>query len=113
MIAVLPIPPRYMTSTARVRVPQEDAGGHLAYAEPVTIGRVRYELAANVRATDYQLQDGTTGVLFIDAVTSVGAFELPAGSLVSVDGAVEACVSACRRYDAGSGTVHHWEVELR
>lgn len=66
-----------------------------------------------MRATDYQLQDGTSGLLFVDAVNTAGAVELPAGSLVSVDGGPECCVSSCTRCVDERGRVHHWEVELR
>jgi hypothetical protein len=111
---MLPIPMRVLTSSVRVRIPVDGAGGYKEYADPATIGNVRYELASGVRPTSYQLQDGTTGVLFIDALNSVGAFDVPAGSLVSVDGAeAECCVAACRRYEGFGGRVHHWEVELK
>lgn len=93
-------------------MPTED-GGRQGFSEPVRLDGVRYEQKASVRATDYQLQDATTGPLFIDAVNTAGAMELPAGSLVSVDGATECCVASCTRYVDERGHVHHWEVELR
>lgn len=111
---MMPIPLRMLPSAAEVRVPIEGEGGYRDLAEPVTVEHVRYEMAAGVRKTGYQLQDGTTGVLFVDAANSTGGFELPAGSMVRVDGAeAECCVSACHRYEGMGGRVHHWEVELR
>ena len=56
---MLQIPKRALPSTASVRVPLEgDYGG--GFADPVAIGHVRYEKAAGIRRTDYQLQDGTS-----------------------------------------------------
>lgn len=92
---------------------EEDPGtGYRAPGAAREIARVRYELRAGVRRTGYQTQDGTTGLLFVDA-SSPGAFEVPAGSLVSVDGGPECCVASCSRYVDESGRVHHWELELR
>lgn len=109
---MLQIPKRALPSTASVRVPLEgDYGGE--FAEPVAIGHVRYEKAAGIRRTDYQLQDGTTGIVFIDAVNSEGAFEVPASSMVSIDGAPEVCVNACHPREQFAGRVHHWELEVR
>lgn len=94
-----------------MRVPLEEGGGE--FAPPVPINNVRYEKAAGIRRTDYQLQDGTTGIVFIDAVNSEGSFEVPAGSLVSIDGAPEVCVNECHPREGFAGRVHHWELEVR
>lgn len=109
---MVPIPKRLLPSRAEVRVPEEE-GGRQGFSDKRLLLGVRYEQRASVRATDYQLQDATTGLLFIDAVSTAGAMELPAGSLVSVDGATECCVASCTRYVDERGHVHHWEVELK
>lgn len=109
---MVPIPKRLLPSAAEARVPTEE-GGRQGLSAPFRLDGVRYEQKASVRATDYQLQDGTSGLLFVDAVNTAGARELPAGSLVSVDGAAECCVASCTRYVDERGHVHHWEVELR
>lgn len=106
------IPARHMPSIASVRVPLEDGSGHRAYSEPRVISRVRYERSSAARPTEYQLQDCPSGLLFVDAVTSVGAFAIPPGSLVSVDGGPEGCVMSCRELMGPDGRVHHWEVSL-
>lgn len=109
---MVPIPKRLLPSRAEVRVPEEE-DGRQGFSDKRLLLGVRYEQRASVRATDYQLQDATTGLLFIDAVNTAGATELPAGSLVSVDGATECCVASCTRYVDERGHVHHWEVELK
>ena len=108
-----PIPLDLLPSTASVRVPDDAADRGGAFLEPVTVTNVRFERSANIRHTDYQLQDTTTGVLFVDALQSGGAFEIPAGSKVSVDGGPWMSVSRCRAFEEFSGQVHHWEIELR
>lgn len=109
---MVPIPKRLLPSRAEVRVPEEE-DGRQGFSDKRLLLGVRYEQRASVRATDYQLQDATTGLLSIDAVNTAGAMELPAGSLVSVDGATECCVASCTRYVDERGHVHHWEVELK
>ena len=109
---MVPIPKRLLPSRAEVRVPEEE-DGRQGFSDKRLLLGVRYEQRASVRATDYQLQDATTGLLFNDAVNTAGAMELPSGSLVSVDGATECCVASCTRYVDERGHVHHWEVELK
>ena len=70
--------------------------------------------SASIRRTDYQLQAPVRGTLYIDPKASTGAFAIPAGSLVSVDGEVsEATVHECSPIKDGRGRVHHWEVVLK
>lgn len=108
----MPLPRRLMRQTAVVRVPKNDSHYGGEFEEPMTIERVRFEASASIRRTDYQLQAPVKGTLFIDAVNSSPAMEVPAGSLVSVDGEVsEACVQECRAI-RGAGSIHHWEAVL-
>lgn len=108
---MIPIPKWLLTSTATVRTPREGVYGG-EYNDPVEIGRVCYQGAAALRRTGYQLQAPVKGVLFIDPRASVGAFEIPAGSLVSVDGEVsEAAVQECAPVPSAAN-LHHWEVTL-
>ena len=109
-----PIPLDLLPDTALVRVPdgESDRGG--AFAEAVEVTNVRYERVAGIRKEDWQLEDGTTGRLWIDAIQSGGAFEVPAGSKVSVDGGKTwMLASRCKRLEDFDGEVHHWELELR
>ena len=105
-----PITRRLLTSTAVVQVPAKGSLGGV-YAEPVELRRVAFERAQEVRQTGYQLADGPSGTMYVDAVATEGAFRVPVGSLVSVDGSVPVAVTRCEELRCG-GQVHHWEVEL-
>lgn len=105
-----PIPRRMLTLKATVQVPAEaDLGGE--FAEPAELDGVAFEPAQEVRQTSWQLQDGIRGTMFVDAVNTKGAFRIPAGSLVTIEGAPPVAVTSCEEY-AAFGRVHHWEVGL-
>lgn len=109
---MIPLPRRLLRSTATVKVPKEGTPYGGIYEEPVTIERVYFEPTASIRRTDYQLQAPLKGTLYIDPKVSVGAFEIPAGALVSVDGEVsDATVHECLPIPSAAH-VHHWEVTL-
>ena len=108
-----PIPRRLMQSTATVRVPKNDSPYGGEFEEPVTIEYVAFEASASIRRTDYQLEAPLKGTLFIDPKTSIGAFAIPAGSLVSVDSEIsEATVHDCQAIPS-LANLHHWEVFLK
>lgn len=108
------LPASTLSSDALVRVPKADAEFGGEFEEPVTIRRVRLEGVDSIRSTPYALAEDTTGLLFVDAVVSVGAFEVPAGSMVSLDGGVTwSSVNACHRFETFGGRTHHWELEVR
>lgn len=108
---MMPIPRRLLTQEATVRIPKEGGYGG-EYQEPTRISCVRFEPCLSVSASAYQLQAPAKGTLFIDATNSEPAMEVPAGSLVSVDGEVsEACVKECCPIRE-AGRVHHWELVL-
>lgn len=103
-----PIPARLLSDSCLVREPAVDGG----FGEPRAISHVRFERAQSVVANAHRSADAGAGTLFVDAVTSAGAFEIPAGSRVEVHGRsyVAAKVS---RFEGFNGRVHHWELELR
>lgn len=110
---MIPLPRRMLQQTAIVRVPKDTPYGG-EYEEPKTIDHVWFDASATIRRTDYQLEAPVKGTLFIDPKVSVGAFEIPAGSLVSVDGEVsEAAVHDCSTIKDNMGKVHHWEIVLK
>ena len=51
-------------------------------------------------------------VRYIDATNSIGVFDIPVGSLVSVDGKPERAVVKTTA-QMGYGTIHHWKLEVR
>lgn len=114
-----PIPFRLLPSTMEVRVPADgDFGGE--FAEPVMIGNVRFASVEEVTPrlmgggrTGYVFSDGSKGLVYVDALNSAGAFEVPEGSLVSVDGGSKMSVVKNTRLEDFDGHVHHWEIEVR
>lgn len=107
-----PIPRRMLPSSCTVREPLDDGGFGGRYGEERSMRFVRFESSDDVRATEYQLRDGPKGTLFIDSVSTEGAFAVPAGSLVSVDGSPPVAATSCVPCPDGMGRVHHWEVAL-
>lgn len=107
-----PIPRRMLPSSCTVREPLDDGGFGGRYGEERAMRFVRFEPSDEVRATEYQLRDGPKGTLFVDARSTEGAFAIPAGSLVSVDGSPPVAATSCAPCPDGMGRVHHWEVAL-
>ena len=106
-----PIPVSVMPSVLSVRVPVDGVYGG-EYAEAQTIENVRFEKAEALVRGGYVLTDGAKGLLFVDAVNSKGAFEIPTGSLLSIDGAEEATAGNVATFEGFNGEVHHWEIEV-
>ena len=106
------IPKTLLPDTIKVRVPAESKyGGGYARAKTITNCRLDAKNAV-MRGSSYVWVDGTTGLLFIDARNSEGAFEIPVGSLISVNGKPEVSavqVDCYRPYDE----VHHWEIQVK
>ena len=65
-----------------------------------------------MRRSGWVLSDGAQGIVYIDAARSTGAFEIPVGSLIRVDGGDEMSVATVNPYCV-DGYVHHWEIEVR
>jgi hypothetical protein len=105
------IPKRLLTDIADVRVPL-DTQGYGGYAEAVTLINVRFEQSQETVGGGYAMASPVKGMLYIDAVNTEGAFELPAGTMVRINGeTAECCVSRCKACKA-YGQIHHWECEL-
>ncbi len=91
-----------------VRVPLTDGG----FEEPVLICNVRFERTQRASDDDHRSADAGAGTVFVDAVNSVGAFDVPAGSRVAVGGhsmLVAESHACCDLF----GRVHHWELKVR
>ena len=108
MIAARPIPRRLLPDTMEVRVPTEDGG----FDDGMIIEHVRFERTQSICLDDHCSADAGAGVVYVDVTNSTGAFEVPAGSRVCIDGA-DMVVASCKRLYTVNGHVHHWELEVR
>lgn len=79
----------------------------------VKVAPVRFERTQSVVDDAHRSADAGSGVVFVDAVNSVGAFEVPAGSRASVGGGPSMLVVKVERFDGLRGRAHHWELTLR
>lgn len=107
---MLPIPKSLLPDYCDVYVPIESAYGGAVSDSPARIGHVRYQNYTKAEPLAYAADSGSQGVVFIDAVNSEGAFEIPVGSKIVINGSVEKVVTRvkeCRDF-----TRHHWEVDV-
>lgn len=108
MRSLRPIPARLLAEDAVVRVP-DGAGG---FAEGVAVSRVGFRRTQTVVNDDHRSADAGAGKVYIDAMNSIGAFEVPAGSRIDIGGH-SYYVAECKRCEAFNGHVHHWELTVR
>ena len=108
MRSLRPMPLRLLDVDALVRVP-DGIGG---FAEGVAVSRVRFVRKQSVVDDAHRLADAGTGTVYVDALNSVGAFEVPAGSRIDVGGH-SYLVAEVRRCADFNGHVHHWELVVR
>lgn len=110
---ILPqVPPYLLPDDMEVRVPVEGERGG-CFAEPVPIRHVRFIDQAEVRRGAYVFEEGSRGLVVVDARNSEGAFAVPAGSLLSINGAPEVAVIKAVPHRTYRDAVHHWELEVR
>ena len=108
MRALRPIPLRLLADDATVRVP-DGVGG---YAEGVAVSHVRFVRAQNVVDDEHRSADAGSGKVYVDALNSGGAFEVPAGSRIDIGGHSYYVVE-CKRCEDFNGHMHHWELVVR
>ena len=108
MRALRPIPARLLADDAVVRVPDGDGGD----AEGVAVSHVRFARTQGVVDDGHRTADTGNGKVYIDALNSDGAFEVPAGSRIDIGGH-SYCVAECKRCEDFNGHVHHWELVVR
>ena len=120
-VRLAPLPASVLPSTMAVYEPASDDehGGSYA-AKPVTVSNVRFERAAERRDASsggaqggYAYSDDSRGTVYVDAASSAGAYEVPEGSLVAIDGGDAMEVVRVQRFDHPDGACHHWEVAVR
>lgn len=102
------IPKRLLPDSCVVRTPLSDG----RFDSGRRIDHVRFERTQSVVADEHRSADAGSGVLFIDALHSKGAFEIEAGSRVEISGC-DYWVVKVVRFKGMNGRVHHWEVTLQ
>lgn len=102
-----PIPRRLLPDDMLVR-PADGQGG---YGAARMVRHVRLELVDAVSDEPHR-ESSCTGRVFVDAVNSQGAFEVPAGSRVVMGSLPGMRVLSCRKCCVVRGQVHHWELEV-
>lgn len=105
---IAPIPAELLSETAEVRVMTEGGGYE---AEPRRIEGVRFQGALSL-GHGISVADGAEGILFIDAANSLGAFAIPEGSLVRLDGGRWRAAIKVEELHGLYGQLHHWEVHI-
>ena len=108
MPGLRPIPRRLLAESCLVREPAPDG----SFCSSRRIRGVRFERVQSAVDDAHRSADAGAGVLYVDAVMSAGAFEVPAGSRVDIGGRSYLAAKVAR-FEATAGRVHHWEVELR
>ena len=108
MRGLRPIPARLLADDAVVRVPDGDGG----YAEGVSVSHVRFARTQSIVEDDHRSADAGAGKVYVDALNSAGAFEIPAGSRIEIAGQ-SYYVATCRRCEDFNGHIHHWELTVR
>ena len=102
-----PIPKAALPDVMTVRLVLDDG----SFGEPAVIAGVRFDEVQSVSGDDHRSADAGAGTVFVDAVNSAGAFEVPAGSRVAVRGHSYS-VRKCHRCEDLFGRCHHWELEV-
>lgn len=101
------IPRRLLPHTMEVREQLPDG----TFGKPKTIAHVRFERKREA-SSDAHRSERLCGRVYVDAVTSTGAYEIPAGSRLVINGA-PLFVESCTAYETANGRVHHWELDVR
>lgn len=102
------IPRRFLPDSMLVRTP--NSFGDLGDA--VKVSHVRFARKQSVCSDGHRSADAGAGKVYVDAVNSAGAFEVPAGSRVEIGGH-SYLVAECKRCEGFGGKVHHWELVVR
>lgn len=77
------------------------------------VRHVRFERVQRESPDEHRGADAGGGTVFVDAVNSAGAFEVPVGARVLIGAGPSLHVAECRRCCVLRGQVHHWELVVR
>lgn len=102
-----------MPSTAQVWVPADGLFGGSFAEVAKTVRNVRFDRHDDLLRLPYAESDGYIGRLYVDAHTSIGAFAIPEGSLIQVDGSQKMRAVRVNEYADFNGHIHHWEIDLK
>jgi len=102
-----PIPRAALPDVMTVRLLLDDG----SFGEPSVIAGVRLDEVQSSSGDAHRSADGGAGTVFVDAVNSAGAFEVPAGSRVTIRGR-SYYVRKCHRCEDLFARCHHWELEV-
>ena len=102
-----PIPRTALPDTMTVRLPTADGG----FADPVAVVGVRLVRRQSISKDEHRSADADAGTVYVDAVNSWGAFEVPAGSRLTIRGR-SYYVRECYAAEDLFGRVHHWELAV-
>ena len=108
MRGLRPIPLRLLAEDAVVRVPDGDGG----YGVGVAVSHVRFARTQSVVDDEHRSADAGNGKVYVDALNSDSAFEVPAGSRIDIGGH-SYYVAEVKRCEDFNGHVHHWELVVR
>ena len=108
MGSLRPIPARLLDDDAVVRVPDGEGG----YAEGVEVSHVRLARKQSIADDGHRSADAGAGKVYVDALNSIGVFEVPAGSRIDIGGHSD-YVAEVKRCEDFNGHVHHWELTVR
>lgn len=100
-----PIPRRLLPDQMLVYPDRGDG----TFGRPVLVRHVLLQLEEQA-VDDGHRSVACAGRVYVDAVNSEGAFEVPAGSKVIVGASPSMRVVRCRRCCVVRGQVHHWEL---
>lgn len=108
MCSIQPIPRSALPDVMTVRTPLADS----TFEEPQIIANVRFGRTQKASDDDHRSADASRGTVFVNAVNSIGAFDVPAGSRVAVSGRSMVMAESHACCDL-FGRVHHWELKVR
>lgn len=87
------------------------AVGDGTFGRAVLVENVRFEMVDEV-VDEAHRSERVVGKVFVDAVNSKGAFEIPAGSKVLIGSLPSMLVRSCKRCRVIRSQIHHWELEV-
>ena len=102
-----PIPRRLLPDNMLVFETREDG----TFRKGKLIRNVRFEREATVSDEEHRA-DTITGTIYVDAMNTRRAYEIPVGSRIEIGG-MEVWVKKVERFEGTRGKIHHWELSVQ